>query len=209
MLDDLGKLGLSALNVPSSAIHGGLNTWVPFRITIGRVGRRHDQMLTGPKGDSSLGADQAIIYQMSDLPSGRSPGTPITLPPFSLPAPVPGAWSVAAINPNNFQMPVSLSGAVEASNANAASQTATVELSLDRWFGPLLARTQVTVSHSSGVWDGLLIPYLTSVLVYKDSNNDMPNYYGPAPSLPAQVYQYLTERWLVSNARSADTTISG
>jgi hypothetical protein len=71
---------------PSQLAGATATDWVAFTLTAGRVGRRHDQILTGPDGNSPyLGAIGSIAYRMSDIPGGQSPTAQIALPEYSPP----------------------------------------------------------------------------------------------------------------------------
>ena len=212
ILDDLGNLGLSALNVPPTAIHGNLDTWVPFRITIGRLGRMQDQRLTGPNDNSDIRSTQTIVYKMSDLPYGRSPKVVITLPKYGLPAPAPGAWAAVpnSGDPPEYQMNITLSGSVESNAIGGGDQVMEADLYLDGLFSALIDKGYVRISRPTDAWVGVLLPYTVVVPIYKlrDGRFGSMTWYSSNPSWPVNIYQYLRERSGVSNPSSGMTTIS-
>jgi hypothetical protein len=116
-LQDLGLLQFPSLNIAQGQATGAKTSdWVAFSVTLGRVGRRHDPILTGPDGETVKNSSQSIIYQMADLPGGESPRTSIQLPAFTLGTPTKSGLAI------------SFSGAAECQNPSAPTQTTFVDI---------------------------------------------------------------------------------
>ena len=209
VLDSLGILPLTALNIAPDQMSGAsLDDWVAFTVTKGMVGRRHDQELTGPSGDGQYeGFDQAISYQMPDLPGGKSPSTQISLPELSLPAPSPGNWHPISppINGDGHYLNLTLSGAVESSGVGPGTQLVTTDLYYDYTpFDALVKEKDTLIPRPNQAWVGLLIPYTINFTIFEKSNGYL-DVFGPTGvgiMFPVEFYQYLRERKGVPNAKS-------
>jgi hypothetical protein len=140
VLHDLGRVSAPDMNaIPAAG--AGLNDWVPFRVTLGTIGRRHKQALTGPTNFSSTAEDHLVSYEIKIrrtnsripgevLPPSQSAPTAVKLPAFSLETPTKGGAD---------NLTISFQGSVETSNAQAADQTNEVRLyDKDRFLTPAL-----------------------------------------------------------------------
>lgn len=199
-LDNLGAIPLAGLNIaPSQLVGAGLNDWVAFRNSSGQIGRRQDQYLTGPDGDSDSGYggndnEFYVGYEMADLPGGQSPPLKVIVPEYVLPAPTAGGTGGLA---------VTFTGTVETQNAGTGLQTLDVRLyDQDGGLNPddLLQSRSFNLLHPTDVWDGLLIPYSNTLTLFLDSNGDVSGTEGTSGENPAQVYQYLVEAQATSAA---------
>ena len=200
LLDNF-KISLGPSNIPPAALQGANpSDWVPFTISLGKLGRRYDPILTGPKGQTQPSPFQFVTYQMADLPGGSSPPTVVQLPHYSLPA------------PSASGMLVTLSGSVESENSLALSQTTRVLLKASRpIFDDNLWINDLSVSHPGGIWDGLLIPYSSAVtLRYIDDDGKTaiggPNGYTDGTS--ADLYQYIPSAF-IGGDKSPSTHFTG
>jgi len=46
----------------------GPGDYVAFKITSGRIGRKHDNVVTGPDGQGIDDSSHALIFKMADIP---------------------------------------------------------------------------------------------------------------------------------------------
>src|SRR6185437_14243418 len=88
VLQKLGVVAQADLNIdPSQLVGAGANDWVAFSVALGTVGRRHNQILTGPDGQGPIGSPALLSYMMSDLPGLTAGPLVVTLPLYQLPLP--------------------------------------------------------------------------------------------------------------------------
>lgn len=193
ILDDLGTLETSQLNFETADLSGiGQEDWIAFRVTHGRIGRRADQVLTGPDGVGGYDQQyQWVAYQMSI--EGGTTGAPrisghsrVVLPEYELPAPT-------IINSNGIEL--RLTGAAPVSNFAAEDQVNSIRLwDNDGWIGDdLLGWYLVSIPHCEGLWDGLLIGYSFDVSLSIDVHGDVVGPGGSSGEAQAQVYQNLLD----------------
>ncbi|MBC7853460.1 MAG: hypothetical protein IAF94_08495 [Pirellulaceae bacterium] len=199
VLDDLGQVqGPDMFADPSNMYRGDTapNDWITFRIQTGRLGRNRTQLM-GP--DDTALASGWLHYEMQvDNPSpiGGFEESPAgsgyfkyEVVEYTLPAPQKAA---------NNGLSLTLIGAVLASDFAAASQDNTLRLfDYDNIFdNPLdpgddrIEDFSLTISHPPGTWDGLLIPYQTTVMLAL-ANGEVAGNYGSSGEASAEVYQFV------------------
>jgi len=199
-LHNLGALPQASLGIAPGQLAGAAGSdYVAHRITSGRVGRRQEQELTGPDGGTSEALEHFIGYESPAVPgTAQSPPTKVTLPVYVLAPLTKGG-------PGNLT--VSFTGAAETRNAGTGTQTNTVNIiDDDGAFNPneTLQIVNQVIPHPANVWNGVLIPYSGSVVLFlngsgyvagaNDSSDEAP---------PAELFQELIEPGLVSNPSSA------
>jgi len=192
-LHNLGSLTESGLGIAlDQLLDVGDNDYVAYRITSGKIGRKHNGTLTGPNGEGFYhdSGKYLVGYEMADLPGGQSPPTIARTPEFKLPAPV-------LLNSDGITYWVTVNGAVE--TAESGQQHVHFQLwdedvgedddKLDETIGP----DHFVFPRPDGVWDGLLIPYSTSIGLYLDDDDHVRGQTGSSGEKPAQVYQILID----------------
>ncbi|MBI4028738.1 MAG: hypothetical protein HY360_27420, partial [Verrucomicrobia bacterium] len=200
-LHSLGILNLAQLQINDPQPQA--NDHAPYRITLGRIGRRHLGKLTGPNGAVSSAAGSDFVgYASAAIPSGggQSPPTTVLLPDFVLPAPIKGG-------PGNLTL--TLSGAAETRQANLAGQINHVRVyDRDQLLNPddLLGVLNVNTPHPANVWNGLLIPYSTTLQLFIN-NGKVAGPQGSSGENPAQVYQKLIEPGGAPDSESDTVTV--
>ena len=193
LLNDIGSPVVGSFLIDPAQYSGAsLTSWVAFQLPLGRVGRRHDQILTGPDGEGKIESSGGIAYEMADLPGGSSPATPISLPMFQLPL------------PSHVGTAVSVSGAVEAQGNTPGTQSVEVDIrSVGTFFDTTLEALSLPITLPPGIWDGVLMPYAAS---YPLSVDPVTGYVygqdGNSGSAHPQVYQRLVERRGIPNPES-------
>jgi hypothetical protein len=201
-LHELGALSAGSLGIAAGQMTGaGANDFVAYRITSGMIGRKHNNILTGPDGSSGEDDEHLVGYEMEDIPRGQSPPTEATTPDFVLPAPTKsGAGNLV----------ITVNGAVQTTDSANPTQTSDVEL-WDRDGGIYpddnLVEWNMTVNHPAGVWNGLLIPYSSTASLYLDGGGNVRGPHGTSDENPAQVYQKLIEPGFTFNVKSSTITV--
>jgi hypothetical protein len=206
IMEKLGAVTLAQLNIAPGQLAGaGANDWVAFRVTHGRIGRPQSQSITGPDpgdGDTGTDGDHLIGYEMSELPDGQSPGTLATTPAYVLPPPTKGG-------PGNLT--ITFTGAVQTQNAGTGTQNIEVRiLDNDPGINPdeTLEIRNFAVAHpAGGVWNDLLIPYSSLVVLFLDGGGNVAGINDSSDENPAQIYQLLIEPGFTSNPESTTITV--
>jgi Ca2+-binding RTX toxin-like protein/pimeloyl-ACP methyl ester carboxylesterase len=163
VLDDLGTLTQIQLNIAPPALAGaGPDNWVPFRVTLGRVGRQAETVLTGPDGNGDSGNPEQYIFYQVDIPGdpppvSRSADALVVLGSYQPPTPT--------FVVNGATVTVTVMGAVPAIGVGQnTSQTNRIRLwDTDNWitdfWDDLLDFKDVTIPHTADMWNRLLVPY--------------------------------------------------
>ncbi len=214
VLDDLGQVQWADMFAnPDNIFRNdtGSNDWVTFRIETGRLGRNRTQLM-GPDGTAwswgwvhyDMQVDNPYPgFEGFEAPPADSGYFYYEVVAYTLPPPQKAANNGLLLN---------LFGAVLASDFAAASQTNTVRLYdydniIDNPLDPGDDRIEdfsLTINHPPGTWDGLLIPYQTTVMLAL-ANGDVAGNYGSSGEASAEVYQYvinpgwawnLTSEWI-------------
>jgi len=199
-LDRLGTVATAAMGVPGGAVAPNQDTWVPFRITMGRLGRSRDH-INGPDGTSAYDADDDtyVAYEIDvtggyagfEAPDGQSPSTIVIAPEFELPL------------PTNVGLVVTATGAVQTRNAAAANQTNELWLvDDDDYNDDEIDKRTITVPHPAGIWDGLLIPYSATTTLTINGSGYVTGNTDHSGENPAQIMQYIIEPGWTSNTYS-------
>lgn len=193
-----GPLPSAQMGIAAGALAPTADTWVPFRITHGTIGRGAKAM-TGPDGFGSNAEDNYIAYEVSlpalaypgfEAPAEQSPSTYVKLPPVTLPPPVKSPT-------NPFSL--TLSGVVSASGTGAgAGQTVDLQLwdydDVTGIFDDILAgpAPPLVIAHPAGAWDRLLLPYTTVIGLLADpADGSVRGNLGSSGEAQAQVYQFV------------------
>lgn len=201
-LHDLGTINVADLNIPAAASAGATaNDWVPFRIELGTIGRRQTQTLTGPDGEGDASSEEQFVafnisVAGSEMPFTQSPFTSVILPEYTLPTPTSGG-------PGGLT--ITFEGAIEVTIASSNPQTQNNQTETVRIYDndplndDLLASVDVILTHPLGAWNGLLIGYLSTAVLFLDVNGHIAGIDGSSGETEAEIYQYV-----VSNSESSD-----
>lgn len=189
----------------------GFNDWITFRIETGRIGRNQNQLM-GPDGtgwghgalhyEISVNDARAVagFEQMPGVPAAAqgpslqsSPYFYYEVIPYTLRAP----WKSTTNGLSLALYGAALARGTVPAPAPPASQINTVQLwdvddATSDSADDLLDSRSITIAHPPGAWDGLLIPYQTTVLLVMASGEVQGNQ-GTSGEASAQVYQYLVE----------------
>ncbi len=209
VLHDLGTVNSTQLNfnpVDLVGIQG--DDWISFRVLDGRIGRRHDQVLTGPDGVS--GNDQwnqwvayhlAVNGGITAAPS-VSGHSRVVLPEFELPSPLKLSADGLTLR---------LTGSAQARNVGMGDQVNHIYLWDDDglFADEMLTQYSLTITHASGIWDGLLIGYSFNASLSKDANGNIAGLIGSSFETQAEVYQQLIEPDLLWGVESAAILVGG
>jgi len=159
---------------PGSLLGTNANSWIPFRVVQGRIGRTING-ISGPRPGRGC------------RPPAQSPGSRVSIPPLEgLPTPTVGG-------PANRT--VSFSGYLSAAGVGVGTpQVVTVRrYDEDGVFDDLIEEIQINVTHAPNMWNGLLIPYAGSATLFINPNGDVAGGHGSSGEAEAKIYQYLLE----------------
>lgn len=192
-LHDMGTLNESQLNFKAADKVGiDDDDWIAFRVTEGKIGRRQDQVLTGPDGVGGWDdPDQYVAYHLAvDGGTTQAPAvsghTRVMLEEFSLATPT------KAVTPAGWTL--SFSGGITAQNTAAGTQRMFVKLyDEDVVVDDLMVNGHIDLTHGANTWDGLLVPFSGQFSVFVDINGNIAGTHGSSGENEAEAYVYLLD----------------
>jgi pimeloyl-ACP methyl ester carboxylesterase len=178
----VGKYNIDQAQYPNAK----LSDLVAFSYTpaVGGLGRRQEQKLTGPNGDSDESPFNWVSYTITGATGQTSGPTYISLPYIALPKMTHNLLTVTG------------TGAAEAQNVAAPNQTNHVQVWTDNLpfgRGTELTDISVLIAHPAGTWNGVLLPYTFTYMFTTDPNGFVIGNLGNSQEQRPSVYQYLIE----------------
>ncbi len=168
-LDDATvKYGDTGVSVSSTAwALAGSGGYVPFEISVPRLGRGLGQNLSGPLGSSPDTGVGAVGYSLTGSTALVSPYTQVNLPAYTPPTPV-----VTSDNPTGA-INVTLNGAFQVTDASNANDNPFNLKIYDTNSDLLWQGIGELAPLPTGAWNGLAVPYSFNIALGHDLNGDI------------------------------------